>query len=509
MFNDFFYDISTKESITLRLLELDKAKVGFYSVGLYPASLAYNCVMQNSTNNLLLAPREGRDILGAFSKESIHGMDKVHISNIMDMAYHYEANTKVINKLSDLILRCDLVILSSNSNHIENDLKEACHLKEKLNRNNVVLSCLSGSFTHDKINNQSYVLCEKYPELAFFSGFHRHGALRNPLDSFTANFCHPNTLTSIIGARILDKLSPNIQVSSGVHNIEGQYIKASKNIGSILAGYGHTFHKNNAGLLPTLLTLLLEQCLDQAATVSIARKDRSKLYSNQGIPLTELGYGVQKIEASLIKDGDMEMVRDHTFSQLTAMIADVRGSMMQPVLGSPTRNFQAGIYLAELMTKYKRCPNSIDELYGYCKLKGLSKGSLEGLNALKYWPDVVNKYNIPLNDASMNNLLYISLYGDSDAKELAYIVLTQSRELTSYCQESVRFKHRTKFYNAFDDLKSNSSIEFLVDTIYDIKNNQLPHDSFTKVDDQESDFSIGPYHIQLIASIEELFHSLR
>ncbi len=36
------------------------------------------------------------------------------------------------------------------------------------------------------------MLCEKLNNLAFFSGFHRHGALRNPLDSFTANFCHPD-----------------------------------------------------------------------------------------------------------------------------------------------------------------------------------------------------------------------------------------------------------------------------------------------------------------------------
>ena len=44
--------------------------------------------------------------------------------------------------------------------------------------------------------------------------------------------------------------------------------------------------------------------------------------------MTELGYGVQRIEAALVRGGDMEKVRDHTFAQLTAMVADVRGSMM-------------------------------------------------------------------------------------------------------------------------------------------------------------------------------------
>ena len=142
------------------------------------------------------------------------------------------------------------------------------------------------------------MLCEKLNNLAFFSGFHRHGALRNPLDSFTANFCHPDAMNAILGAKLLNKISPNIQVSAGVHNVEGQYIKAAKNISSILAGFGHTFHKNNPGLLPTLLTLLLDQCLDQAAYVSMCRTDRENLYTKQPFPITELGYSVQRIDAS-------------------------------------------------------------------------------------------------------------------------------------------------------------------------------------------------------------------
>ena len=110
--------------------------------------------------------------------------------------------------------------------------------------------------------------------------------------------------------------------------------------------FGYGYHQDNPGVLPTLLTLLLDQCLDQAATVSMARPDRQQLYHRQPIPLTELGYAVPRIEATLVRDGDFEKVRDHTFSQLTAMVADVRGSMMLPVSGSPTRNFQVGQVLA-------------------------------------------------------------------------------------------------------------------------------------------------------------------
>ena len=66
MKNNFFENCHDKQSIALRLKKLQTAKVGFYSVGLYPASLAYNCAMQTDSLNLLLAPRPGRHILGAF-----------------------------------------------------------------------------------------------------------------------------------------------------------------------------------------------------------------------------------------------------------------------------------------------------------------------------------------------------------------------------------------------------------------------------------------------------------
>ncbi|MDC0256800.1 hypothetical protein OAK25_01455, partial [Synechococcus sp. AH-551-P10] len=266
--NSFFSPSLDRDAIHRRILELEKGKVGLYSVGLYPASLAYNCAMQkNSEGHLLLAPRPGRDLLGAFPDDVIDGMDEVHVATIEAMATHELAGNRVTNSLADLLMRCELVILSANSNHVEDDLREACRLRAELNREQVVIACLAGSFGHDQIANESYVLCEKEPNLAFFSGFHRHGALRNPLDSFTANFCHPNALTALLGARLLDRLSPNIQVSPGVHNVEGQYIKAAKNMASVFAGFGYSFHKQNPGVLPTLLTLLLDQCLDQAATV--------------------------------------------------------------------------------------------------------------------------------------------------------------------------------------------------------------------------------------------------
>lgn len=483
MQNSFFTDTLDEQLIKQRLVELDTGRVGFYSVGLYPASLAYNCAMQTDGSRLLLAPRPGRKLLGAFSDRALSGMDSQHVETIRGMASHLEGSHKVSNTLSDLILRCELVVLSSNSNHIEEDLTEACSLRRKLKRNNVVIACLAGSFCHDDENDQSYILCEKQPNLAFFSGFHRHGSLRNPLDSFTANFCHPNSLVAIIGAGILDKLSPNIQVSAGVHNLEGQYIKAAKNMSSIFAGFGCSYHIDNPGVLPTLLTLLLNQCLDQAANVSMVRKDRNNLYDNQPLPLTELGYGVQRIEAALLRDGEMEMVRDHTFAQLTAMVADVRGSMMKPVSGKPTRNFQAGQVLADYMKRNKKCPSSMEAFLDMCNSSGLRSGGLEGLKSLKYWPQIIRNYRIPLHDSSMVSLLYLAICGSRNEKKVAYSVMTKSRELTNYCQESVRPSHSRTYADALNNLDSPNALALLVDAV---KRNTLtmldnPHVFSTKV----------------------------
>lgn len=464
--NAFFPRSLDADLIRQRILDLEHGRVGFYSVGLYPASLAYNCAMQQAAlDSLMLAPRPGRALLGAFSASALEGMDGAHLEAMERMASHELNGDRIPNTLCDLIRDCELVVLAANSNHIEEDLQDAVHLRAELGREHVVLACLAGSFSHDPISNEAYVLCEREPNLAFFSGFHRHGALRNPLDSFTANFCHPNALTALLGARLLDRLSPNIQVSPGVHNVEGQYIKAAKNMSSVFAGFGYAFHQENPGVLPTLLTLLLDQCLDQAATVSMARRDRQRLYNRQPFPLTELGYGVQRIEAALVRGGDMEKVRDHTFAQLTAMVADVRGSMMLPVSGKPTRNFQAGQVLADRMRSLGRCPSSMEELEAWCEAEGLRKGGLEGLKALRYWPQIVRKYAIPVHDASMVNLLYMAIYGKPSTKQVAFAVMTDSRELSAYCQESVRPTHSRRYAEALQNLQQPEAIDLIIHAV--------------------------------------------
>ena len=504
MRNSFFDQSLDAGSIRRRVQELTIGKVGFYSVGLYPASLAYNCAMQNAEGRLLLAPRPGRDLLGAFPEETIATMDEEHVETVLDMGCQRSGGKREANTLSDLIQRCDLVVLSANSNHIEDDLRESCRLRQELGREQVVLACLAGSFSYDSINNNAYVLCEKEPNLAFFSGFHRHGALRNPFDSFTANFCHPNALTAMLGAQLMDQLSPNIQVAAGVHNVEGQYIKAAKNMASVFAGFGYSFHQDNPGVLPTLLTLLLDQCLDQAATVSMARPDRQKLYHRQPIPLTELGYAVPRIEATLVRDGDFEKVRDHTFVQLTAMVADVRGSMMLPRKGKPTRNFQAGQVLAHYMREMQRCPNSMEELEGWCEGSGLRRGALEGLKSLRYWPQIARKYAIPAHDASMVNLLYMSIYGSTEVKQTAFRVMSESRELSSYCQESVRPSHSRRYAEALQNLDVPEALDLVVNAVI-ADNARRAMRGGVPLEDNGSETTAD--YLQLMSSIESQLDS--
>ncbi len=456
MENKFFYGTIDKFSFDSFLLNTNKSKVGFYSVGLYPASLAYNCAMHAKELNILLAPRPGRELFGAFTEEVLSNMEPKIIEKIVKMASPVDQGSQdKYNTLESLILNCDVVILASNSNHIQEDIELAIKLKEDLGRKNIVLTCLVGSFCMDKSNNKPFILCEKYPDLAFFTGFHRHGALRNRKDSFSANFCHPDSLTSFLGTQILNNLSPKIRVSAGVHNIECQYIKAIKNISSIFAGFVNKYHSDKPGMLPTINTVLLSQCFDQAASISTFIRSKINL-SDQFISLKELGYGVDSIKALEINKDKNQEKGDFTFSQLNAVTADVLGSMSLPVEGKPTRNFQAGQVLSEMILKLKRCPNDIDEFINWCERFYLSKGDLEGLKSLKFWPYIYEKYFLVNHNCSMINLIYICFYANNEEKKYIYEVLTDEEEIINYCQESVKPDISNQICkNSSEDFKNN------------------------------------------------------
>ena len=464
MENKFISNISDKTEFNQFFKDIYKVNVGFYSVGLYPASLAYNCALHSEIENILLAPRKGRDLLGAFPKDVLLKMDPEILKKIKRMGTNYDLEGDIPNTLQDLILKCSLVILSSNSNHIQNDISLALELRKKLNRDNVVLACLVGSFCIDGNDQNPFILCEKYPNLAFFSGFHRHGALRNPLDSFTANFCHPDSFTAFVGSKIMNQLSPHIQVSPGVHNIECQYIKAIKNVSSIFAGFINNYHSDKPGMLPSINTVLLTQCFDQAASVSSVVRKKHQI-NNKQISLRNLGYGVEMIKAQEKISGNLFEKRDHTFSQLNAVTADVLGSMSLPSQGKPTRNFQAGQVLSEMFLELKRCPNNISEFIEWCDKFSLSQGSLEGLKSLKYWPNMYKKYGIQNNNCSLINLIYLCFYANEIEKKDIYKIFIDPKEMTNYCQESVQDSNSINLKYKISGIDILSEIDILYKTI--------------------------------------------
>jgi len=88
--------------------------------------------MHGKSNNILLAPREDRDLLGAFSNDVISNMDNEIIDKIKRMGnYSSEGKIKSFD-LKDLLLKCEMVILASNSNHIQDDVKNALKLRKNL-----------------------------------------------------------------------------------------------------------------------------------------------------------------------------------------------------------------------------------------------------------------------------------------------------------------------------------------------------------------------------------------
>jgi len=125
---------------------MENSIVGFYSVGLYPASLAYICAMHGKSNNFLLAPRGDRDLLGAFSNDVLSDMDNEIIEKIKGMGHYSSEGKRKSFDLKDLLLECEIVFLSSYSNHIKDDVQYALELRKTLKRENDVIGCLFVSF---------------------------------------------------------------------------------------------------------------------------------------------------------------------------------------------------------------------------------------------------------------------------------------------------------------------------------------------------------------------------
>ena len=112
--------------------------------------------------------------------------------------------------------------------------------------------------------------------------------------------------------------------------------------------------------------------------------------------------------------------------------------MTLPTEGKPTRNFQAGQVLSDMLLQLNRCPKDVSEFVNWCNKYSLSQGGLEGLKSLKFWPNIYKEFKIKNNNCSMINLIYLCFNANSEEKKEIYKVLISSEEITNFCQDSIK-----------------------------------------------------------------------
>ena len=65
----------------------------------------------------------------------------------------------------------------------------------------------------------------------------------------------------------------------------------------------------------------------------------------------------------------------------------------------------------------------------------------------------------------MINLLYMCIMGPIEIKKYIYKVMTSSRELANYCQESVKSSQSRKISDALNNFHLKTSIDFLTKSL--------------------------------------------
>ena len=92
------------------------------------------------------------------------------------------------------------------------------------------------------------------------------------------------------------------------------------------------------------------------------------------------------------------------------------------------------------------------------------------------------------------------IFGPKDIKEDVYNVMTKSRELTKYCQESVKPIESKKVSEALDNINSNSSIELITKIL--INNDQY---TFDKLESNFKD-TINIYDNQIYSKVIQFIY---
>ena len=96
----------------------------------------------------------------------------------------------------------------------------------------------------------------------------------------------------------------------------------------------------------------------------------------------------------------------------------------------------------------------------------------------------------------------MSIYGPKDIKKVIYEVMTQSRELTNYCQESVRPRHSRRFVEALNSIQNPTSKNLILNTIQADELSSCPlNNSAESSSNEENTQSTYQRAIQIIESI--------
>jgi len=103
----------------------------------------------------------------------------------------------------------------------------------------------------------------------------------------------------------------------------------------------------------------------------------------------------------------------------------------------------------------------------------------------------------------MVNLLYMAIFGKSDTKAVAFKVMTESRELSNYCQESVRPSHSRRYSEALQNLDRPESLELLANAVIaDNARRAIPDDSNQEDGDANADI---PAYLKAMNVIENVW----
>ena len=98
----------------------------------------------------------------------------------------------------------------------------------------------------------------------------------------------------------------------------------------------------------------------------------------------------------------------------------------------------------------------------------------------------------------------MAIFGRQNSKQSAFSVMTESRELSNYCQESVRPTHSRRYAEALQNLDNSAAMDVVVSAVVaDLARRSGGGDSF--VDDESATANDTPAYLQAMNVIETVW----